>query len=169
MILRSRKHNPQDVLTGNETLHVGVEPGSLFEEERPLKPTLRILLIEPDIRRLEALCEVFSRYHHIVFRALTYRLGVQMARLYKPDLILVNADCPGYTTQHLFQATSQLRVDDVTKTIPLVGLVSSYEEHCGPSGCSLWDACVSKSLQAGALVQQVIHVYGELVEKLPPL
>jgi CheY-like chemotaxis protein len=97
----------------------------------------KILLVEDNEANRDALSRRLMRRGFDVVMAIDGRLGIEMASAEKPDLILMDMNLPEVDG---WEATKQLKLDPVTKNIPVIGLtahaLAGDRERALAAGCS---------------------------------
>lgn len=97
----------------------------------------RILIIEDNPVNMELFTDLLEINHYNVIQAISAEEGIVAARKEKPDLILIDIALPGMDG---LTATSLLKKDEETKSIPVVALTAHAmrgdEEKAQSSGCS---------------------------------
>ena len=96
----------------------------------------RILLVEdnPVNRRLAQF--LLTSHGYIVYEATTGEEALELARIHRPDLILMDLQLPGLDG---FQATRLLKEDAITKETPVIALTAyamkGDQERALEAGC----------------------------------
>lgn len=95
-----------------------------------------ILVIEDNPMNMELAVDLLEAYDYTVFAAENAESGIDLAKTHIPDLILMDISLPGMDG---LEATSILKNDDVTKTIPVIALTAHAmdgdEEKALVAGC----------------------------------
>ena len=82
----------------------------------------RVLVIEDNERNLKLVRDVLQYVGYEIIEASTGELGVELARVFSPQLVLMDLQLPGINGQ---EAMRQLRDDERTSRIPVVALTAS--------------------------------------------
>ena len=77
----------------------------------------RVRIIDDDFEIVSILSEILKHEQHEVSSAGEPVEGMQMARKFKPDMIILDYHMPGNTGSHLFES---LRRNNATKTTPIL-------------------------------------------------
>ena len=97
----------------------------------------RILIVEDNEENRDALSRRLKRRGYDVVTAADGQQGVDMTRAERPDLILMDMNMPVLDG---WQATRQLRADDATKDLPVIGLtahaMAGDREKALEAGCT---------------------------------
>jgi PAS domain S-box-containing protein len=147
------------------TFHVNLQPtngpdlDTATEVEPPARPTATVLYIEDNLANLHLVEQIFARVGHIeIMAAVQGRLGLELARTHRPDLILLDLHLPDMGGQDVAKA---LRADDATREIPIVVLsadaYSSQRRRLLALGV---DAYITKPFDVNemiALIAQLVH------------
>src|SRR5881227_2860799 len=115
----------------------------------------RVLIIEDNELNLKLLNDILEYHGYTVF---TSRLGepaLELARLHRPDLILMDIQLPDISGM---EATRRLKADEQTRTIPIIAVtafaMSGDQTNILASGC---DAYVSKPFNVAEFLRLVEH------------
>jgi two-component system, cell cycle response regulator DivK len=97
----------------------------------------RILIIEDNEENLDALTRRLQRRGFEIVSAQDGRLGIDKARLEKPDLILMDMNMPELDG---WEATRQLKADEAMRDIPVIALtahaMAGDRERALEAGCA---------------------------------
>jgi CheY-like chemotaxis protein len=100
----------------------------------------RILLVEDNEMNRDMLSRRLERKGFTVLVAVDGAEGVAKARGELPDLILMDMNLPILDG---WEATRQIKADDLTRTIPVIGLtahaMAGDREKCLQAGCDQYD------------------------------
>jgi CheY-like chemotaxis protein len=100
----------------------------------------RILLVEDNEMNRDMLSRRLERKGYTVIIAVDGQEGVDKARAEMPDLILMDMSLP---VKDGWDATRELKADDATKGIPVIGLtahaMAGDREKCLAAGCDQYD------------------------------
>ena len=80
-----------------------------------------ILIVEDDTKNLTLFRDLLQRFGYTTIEATNGREGVKLARVNKPDLILMDIQLP---VMDGIEATKILKSDPETKNIPILALTS---------------------------------------------
>lgn len=115
--------------------------------------TKRILVIEDNENNLYLIRFLLESNNYAVLIAKDGKIGVEMARVEKPDLILMDIQLPvmdGYT------ATKLLKSDSATSFIPIIVLTSYVmpgdKKKAEESGC---DSYIAKPIEPDQVLKDV--------------
>ena len=96
-----------------------------------------ILVIEDDPKNMKLIKAVLQRGNYAVLEAENADDGIEMARKYHPDVILMDIQLPGING---WDATRLIKSDPELKNIPVVAVTSSAmvgdEEKALEAGCA---------------------------------
>ena len=116
----------------------------------------RILVIEDTPANLELVTDLLEAAGHRVLSATAAEPGMEIARLERPDLILMDVSLPGMDG---LEATRRLRADQATADIPVVAL-TAHAMH-GDESLALQAGCrihITKPIDTRTFVRRVIEV-----------
>ena len=112
-----------------------------------------ILIVEDDPKNLKLIRDLLQIRGYTTLEATDGKQGVDMAREKMPDLILMDIQMP---VMDGLEATSILKTDPVTKSIPIIALTAfamqGDREKCMEAGCSDY---ITKPLDTRAFVTKV--------------
>ncbi|PIP23482.1 MAG: response regulator [Candidatus Nealsonbacteria bacterium CG_4_10_14_0_2_um_filter_38_17] len=114
----------------------------------------KILFIEDESALQKAFGEIFKQENYEMISALDGEVGLRLAKLKKPDLILLDLILP---KKHGFEVLKALKEDTQTKDTPVIVLTNLEEA-----------AEVEKALELGATTYLVKAQYSleEVLEKI---
>jgi len=119
----------------------------------------RVLVIEDNAANMKLAVFLLESAAHIVLSATDAEAGMAIARLAKPQLILMDIQLPGIDG---LAATALLKRDPSTSSIPVIALTAlamkGDEERIRAAGC---DGYIAKPLQYRNFLAQVAHHLGE--------
>jgi two-component system cell cycle response regulator DivK len=105
----------------------------------------RVLVVEDNPANMKLTALLLQNAGHAVLRAVDAESGLTVARLEKPDLILMDIQLPGMDG---LAATALLKQDPATASIPIIALTAMAmkddEEKSQIAGC---DAYIAKPLR----------------------
>lgn len=105
----------------------------------------RILIIEDNPANMKLACLLMDKAGHEALCAVDAEIGLAMARLEQPALILMDVQLPGMDG---FAATALLKQDPATSAIPIIALTSmamkADHEKSMVAGC---DGYIAKPLR----------------------
>ena len=114
-----------------------------------------ILVIEDDPKNMKLIKAVLQRGNYAVLEATTAEDGLEIARNYHPDIILMDIRLPGMSG---LEATQFIKADPELKSIPVIAVTSSVmlgdENKSIEAGC---DGHISKPID--------VHSFVETMEK----
>ena len=120
----------------------------------------RILIVEDNMDNYELVRFILERAGYDVFLAVNGRDGVDAARLQKPDLILMDLGLPEMDG---WNATEELKSDEITKSIPLYALTAhtlpSERKRAILAGC---DGYVSKPIHMLGFLEVIDGVFAKI-------
>jgi two-component system, cell cycle response regulator DivK len=126
----------------------------LGEPSQPSVPRT-VLIVEDNELNLKLLTDILEYHGYTVF---TSRLGepaLELARQYRPDLILMDIQLPDISGM---EATRRLKADEKTHTIPIIAVtafaMSGDEAKILASGC---DGYVAKPFNVVEFLKLVEH------------
>jgi two-component system cell cycle response regulator DivK len=112
-----------------------------------------ILIIEDNPTNLKLVSTVLKRLDCRLLTAVNGEQGVEIARQYLPDLVLMDMQLPGISG---IEATRQLKTDPATSSIQIVALTAhTYPEELDAAliaGCS---GCITKPIDTRAFPEQI--------------
>ncbi|KAF1028624.1 MAG: Response regulator PleD [Pseudomonas sp.] len=85
----------------------------------------RVLIVDDSPTEMYKLTEMLEKHGHQVLKAVNGGDGVALARLEKPDAVLMDIEMPGLNG---FQATRQLTKDADTNHIPVIIITTKDQE-----------------------------------------
>ena len=85
----------------------------------------RILIVDDSPTEMHKLTDMLKKHGHEVLKAVNGTDGVALARLEKPDAVLMDIVMPGLNG---FQATRQLTKDPETRHIPVIIVTTKDQE-----------------------------------------
>jgi len=85
----------------------------------------RILIVDDSPTEMHKLTDMLKKHGHEVLKAVNGADGVALARLEKPDAVLMDIVMPGLNG---FQATRQLTKDPETRHIPVIIVTTKDQE-----------------------------------------
>ncbi|MBA3646373.1 MAG: response regulator [Gemmatimonadaceae bacterium] len=104
----------------------------------------KVLVIEDNPANMTLAMFLLESAGHTVLSAIDAETGLTIARVQKPDLILMDIQLPGMDG---LEATAILKADDATKMIPVIALTAlamkGDEERIRAAGC---DGYIAKPL-----------------------
>lgn len=104
----------------------------------------KVLVIEDNPANMTLATFLLESAGHTVLGAIDAETGLTIARVQKPDLILMDIQLPGMDG---LEATAILKADDATKMIPVIALTAlamkGDEERIRAAGC---DGYIAKPL-----------------------
>ena len=104
-----------------------------------------VLIIEDNPANMTLAMFLLQSAGHTVLSATDAELGLTIARREQPDLILMDIQLPGMDG---LEATTLLKLDDVTSTIPVIALTAlamkGDEERIRAAGC---DGYIAKPIR----------------------
>ncbi len=113
----------------------------------------RILLVEDNELNRDMLSRRLQRKGFQVLLAVDGQEGLQRARAELPDLILMDMNLPIVDG---WEATQQLKADELTRGIPVIGLtahaMAGDREKCLAAGCDQYD---SKPVELDRLLEKI--------------
>jgi len=113
----------------------------------------RILLVEDNEMNRDMLSRRLERKGYTVIIAVDGQEGVDKARAEMPDLILMDMSLP---VKDGWDATRELKADDATKAIPVIGLtahaMAGDREKCLAAGCDQYD---TKPVDLARLLEKI--------------
>ena len=96
----------------------------------------RILIVEDDSKNLKLVRDLLQVSGYVTLEATNGKLGVEVAKEQKPDLILMDIQMP---VMDGLQAARLLKADEETKKIPIIALTAyamkGDEEKMLQAGC----------------------------------
>ena len=118
-----------------------------------------ILIIEDNAMNMEMVCELLENANHTVIRAEKAYEGIKIAKIKRPDLILMDLNLEGMDG---LTATKILKEDFLTKNIPVVALTAMVmqgdREKAFGAGCS---GFISKPIDVSSFVDNIEHFLGK--------
>ena len=80
-----------------------------------------VLIVEDNERNLKLVRDVLGFAGFATLEARTAEAGIELARLQKPDIVLMDINLPGMTG---FEALTALRADATTASIPVLAVTA---------------------------------------------
>ena len=112
-----------------------------------------VLIVEDNALNLKLLQDILEYHGYTVFTTQLGESALELARQYRPDLILMDIQLPDISGM---EATQRLKADEQTCTIPVVAVtafaMSGDEARILASGC---DAYVAKPVNVIELLKLV--------------
>lgn len=112
-----------------------------------------ILIVENEPRNLKLIRDLLEVSGYITFEAIDGKQGVEIAKVKKPDLILMDIQLP---VMDGFEATRILKTDQGTRDIPIVALTAyameGDEEKVKGAGC---DGYISKPIDTRGFLNKI--------------
>jgi CheY-like chemotaxis protein len=124
------------------------------------KPRILIVDDDPIIRNL--LKRFYACYDFELFEAINGQQAIEMAPIYKPDLILLDIQMPvfnGYTTVAI------LRTHEATKDVPIILITGQEFEEVKDKVRSMYDEYLSKPVRKDDLIQATLRFLPEAVKR----
>jgi two-component system, cell cycle response regulator DivK len=119
----------------------------------------KVLLVEDNEMNRDMLSRRLLRRGFEVVFAIDGQQGVDLARSERPDIILMDMSLPVIDG---WEATRRIKVDDVTKRIPLIGLtahaMSGDRERAIEAGCDDYD---TKPVELERLIGKMEKLLGD--------
>jgi two-component system cell cycle response regulator DivK len=113
----------------------------------------RVLIVEDNAANMTFAVFLLKSAGHEVLTALDAEAGLALARAEHPDLILMDIQLPGMDG---LEATALLKLDDATRTIPVVALTAlamkGDEERIRAAGC---DGYIAKPIAYKAFLEAI--------------
>jgi CheY-like chemotaxis protein len=114
-----------------------------------------VLVIEDNDLNMQLVVALLEMENFRVLRASDAEAGIQLAREYRPDLIIMDIQLPGMDG---LTATMELKADKVMREIPIVALTAyamkGDKEKILDSGC---DGYISKPIDSRHFLETVSH------------
>jgi two-component system OmpR family response regulator len=123
----------------------------------------RVLIIDDDVEIVAILTEVLTHDGHITDSAGNPSEGLEKARAFKPELIILDYHMPGDTGAHLFES---LRRNNATKTTPILFMSGEAEPEHILSEIS--DASGSRFLPKPVRLEEFRRTLGEMLAGANP-
>ena len=118
-----------------------------------------ILIVEDEPKNLKMLRDLLQASGYATIEATDGKQGVELAKIRKPDLILMDIMMPKMGG---LEATQILRVDDTTKNIPILALTSCAmkgdKERMLEVGC---DGYITKPIDINSFLSEVSKYLSE--------
>jgi two-component system, OmpR family, response regulator MprA len=124
------------------------------------KPRILIVDDDPIIRYL--LKRFYACYDFELFEAVNGQQAIEMAPIYKPDLILLDIQmpvCNGYTTVAI------LRTHEATKDVPILLITGQEFEEVKDKTRGMYDAYLSKPFFKDDLIQATLRFLPDAVKR----
>lgn len=113
----------------------------------------RVLLVEDNEMNRDMLSRRLQKRGYQIALAFDGGQGISMARSESPDLILMDMSLPVVDG---WEATRQLKADETTRAIPIIGLTSHAmagdAEKCRAAGCDDYD---TKPVELPRLLEKI--------------
>lgn len=118
-----------------------------------MKEIVKILVVEDNPLNLELVRDILTDAGYEVLEAIDGAAGVEIAKLERPDLILMDIQLPGMDG---LEATREIRMDPDTADTPIVALTAhamiGEEAKARAAGCS---GFITKPIQVRAFAESV--------------
>jgi PAS domain S-box-containing protein len=124
------------------------------------RPTATVLYIEDNLANLRLVQQIFQRVGNVeIMSAVQGRLGLELARTHRPDLILLDLHLPDIPGEDVAKA---LRADEATRAIPIVVLSADAYSSKRRSLLALGvDAYLTKPFD----VNEMMALIGQFVDR----
>jgi DNA-binding response OmpR family regulator len=122
----------------------------------------RVLIIDDDVEIVSILEEVLTHDGHVTDSAGDPAAGLEKARAFKPELIILDYHMPGDTGAHLFES---LRRNNATKTTPILFMSGEAEPDHILSEIS--DAAGSRFLPKPVRLEEFRRTLKEMLAEAP--
>jgi len=118
-----------------------------------------ILIVEDETKNMKLFRDLFQRFGYATIEATDGEQGVELARVEKPDLILMDIQMPKMDG---LEATRILKADITTKNIPIVAMTSyamkGDKERILEVGC---DGYIAKPVD----IDELLNIVSQYVQK----
>jgi two-component system, cell cycle response regulator DivK len=130
--------------------------------EPPSSPPKKVLIVEDNALNLKLLHDVLEYHGYLILTTGRGEEAVDLARQYRPDLILMDIQLPDITG---IEAARRLKADEQTRTIPIIAVtafaMSGDRAKILESGC---DDYVSKPFNVAEFLELVARYTGRDVD-----
>ena len=117
-----------------------------------------ILIVEDNERNLKLVRDVLGFAGFATLEARTAEAGIELARLQKPDIVLMDINLPGMTG---FEALAALRADALTASIPVLAVTAyAMKDDRARILAAGFDGYLEKPVDVRALPGQVEALIG---------
>jgi len=112
-----------------------------------------VLIVEDNERNLKLVRDVLGFAGFATLEARTAEAGIELARLQKPDIVLMDINLPGMTG---FEALAALRADALTASIPVLAVTAyAMKDDRARILAAGFDGYLEKPVDVRALPAQV--------------
>jgi len=115
-----------------------------------------VLIVEDDPKSLKLARDMLQVSGYATLEATNGKEGVELARIEKPDLVLMDIQLP---VMDGLEAIKLLKNDDVTKDIPIIAMTAyamkGDEEKIWEAGC---DGYLSKPIDVKAFLKKISEI-----------
>jgi two-component system, cell cycle response regulator DivK len=115
----------------------------------------KVLIVEDNVLNMRLFKDLLEAHGYTVLQARDGLTALQMARLHRPDLILMDIQLPEVSG---LEATARLKADEELRSIPVLAVtafaMSGDEEKVRQAGC---DGYMTKPISIGPFIQAVEH------------
>jgi len=117
-----------------------------------------VLIVEDNERNLKLVRDVLGFAGFATLEARTAEAGIELARLQKPDVVLMDINLPGMTG---FEALAALRADALTASIPVLAVTAyAMKDDRARILAAGFDGYLEKPVDVRALPGQVEALIG---------
>jgi len=117
-----------------------------------------VLIVEDNERNLKLVRDVLGFAGFATLEARTAEAGIELARLQKPDIVLMDINLPGMTG---FEALAALRADALTASIPVLAVTAyAMKDDRARILAAGFDGYLEKPVDVRALPGQVEALIG---------
>jgi CheY-like chemotaxis protein len=117
-----------------------------------------VLIVEDNERNLKLVRDVLGFAGFTTLEARTAEAGIELARLQKPDIVLMDINLPGMTG---FEALAALRADALTASIPVLAVTAyAMKDDRARILAAGFDGYLEKPVDVRALPGQVEALIG---------
>ena len=113
----------------------------------------RILIVDDNSFIRELIKSFYDEYDFELIEAANGQQGVEMARAYTPDLILLDMQMP---VLNGFEAAAILKNDDAVKSIPILVVTSQGREEVAKRLSGVYDGYVNKPFKKADLIDATL-------------
>jgi CheY-like chemotaxis protein len=133
------------------------------DESDKESPMPKILVVEDNEENRDSLSRRLQRRGFVVVMAADGRIGVEMAKVEKPDLILMDMNMPEVDG---WEATRQIKADSALSKVPVIALtahaMSSDRARALDAGCTDYLTKPIEFTKLLSLIESILKGVGEM-------
>jgi two-component system cell cycle response regulator DivK len=118
----------------------------------------RVLIVEDNVLNMKLFNDILEAHGYTIFKAMDGLEALRMARLHRPDLILMDIQLPEVSG---LEVTRQLKADGELRSIPIIAVTAfamrDDEKKVRQAGC---DGYMTKPISIDGFIEAVEHYGG---------